>query len=148
MSEEDPRGPRRRQFLNLAIGGSATAFGVAMGYPVVRFAAPRPPMESGPVGVGKIEEFPIGAAKPVLANDRPVLIVRDADGQVRAFSAICTHLQCIVGYNADRKRIECPCHQGVYSTEGQHISGPPPRNLDELQVAVSDGVVVVGKVIG
>lgn len=148
MSEEEPRSPRRRNFLNIAVGGSAAAFAVAMGYPVARFIEPRPPAQTGPVSVGKVEEFALGSVKTVLVHDRPVLVARAPDGQIRAFSAICTHLQCIVGYSAERNQIECPCHQGVYSVEGQRLSGPPPRNLEEMGVTITDGAVVVTGAIG
>ena len=148
MSEEEPKSPKRRNFLNIAMGGSAAAFAVAMGYPVARFIEPRPPVESGPASVGKVEEFPLGSVKTVLVHDRPVLISRAQDGQIRAFSAICTHLQCIVGYSAERNQIECPCHQGVYSVDGQRLSGPPPRNLEEMSVAIADGLVVVSGPVG
>ena len=143
MSADDRENPKRRDFLNLAVGGSAVAFTAAMGYPVARFVQPRPRMDQGPAGVGKLEDFPIGGAKTVLFHDRPVLVVRSADGQVRAFSAICTHLQCIVGYVPEKNQIECPCHQGVYSTDGQVVSGPPPRPLDELVVTLNEGSVIL-----
>ena len=55
------------------------------------------------------------------------------DGEFRAFSALCTHLQCVVGYSPERNQIECPCHQGVYSHRRAEHPGPPPRPLDELR---------------
>jgi cytochrome b6-f complex iron-sulfur subunit len=146
MSVQKPEDPPRRDFLNVAIGGSAAAFAVAMGYPVVRYAEPRPHVTKGPVTVGKIEDFPAGGAKTVLVHDRPVLLIRGADGSLRALSAICTHLQCVVGWSADRGRIECPCHGGVYGADGQNIAGPPPRRLEELEVTINEGSVIVGTV--
>ncbi len=143
-SNEPPKGPPRRDFLGLAVGGSATAFAVAVGYPIARFIQPNARAGSGPSVVGKLEEFPPGTAKTVLIDEKPVLVIRTTDGELRAFSALCTHLQCIVGYSAERNRIECPCHQGVYSIEGRNLSGPPPRPLQELAVTVNEGAVIVG----
>jgi cytochrome b6-f complex iron-sulfur subunit len=143
MSDEEAKSRPRRNFLNVAVGGSATAFVAAMGYPVARFVQPEVRTTSGPATVGKLEDFPAGTAKTVLANERPVLVIRAADGQFRAFSAICTHLQCVVGWSAERNQIECPCHGGVYSSEGQNIAGPPPRHLEELVVTLNDGAVIV-----
>jgi len=133
----------RRDFLSLAVGGSVAAFGVALGYPVLRFVSPSARPASATATVGKVEEFPLGQAKIVLVAEHPVLVIRTADGQFRAFSAICTHLQCVVGYSAERNQIECPCHQGVYSIDGQNISGPPPRPLEEMVVTVNEGSVMV-----
>ncbi|MFO0757715.1 MAG: Rieske (2Fe-2S) protein [Byssovorax sp.] len=143
MSEHEKSSPKRRDFLNIAVGSSAAAFAVAMAYPAARFVQPRTRVDKGTATVGKIEDFPIGGAKTVLFHDRPVLVLRSADGQVRAFSAICSHLQCVVGFSAERNQIECPCHQGVYSTEGQVVSGPPPRPLEELVVTINEGSVLL-----
>ena len=142
-SNEEPKRPPRRDFLGIAVGGSAAAFAVAVGYPVARFIQPAARAASGPTVVGKLEDFPAGTAKTVLINEQPVLVIRTADGEFRAFSALCTHLQCVVGYSVERNRIECPCHQGVYSIEGQNISGPPPRPLEELPVSLNEGAVIV-----
>jgi Rieske Fe-S protein len=143
MSDQDPKGRRRRDFVNLAVQGSAVAFVAAMGYPAARFVQPERRAPMGPAIVGKIEEFPPGSVKTVLFNDRPALVIRSADGRIRAYSAICTHLQCIVGYSAERDQIECPCHRGVYTLDGENVSGPPPRRLDELAVTVNEGSVVL-----
>jgi len=146
MSEEEPKDPPRRDFLNIAVGGSAAAFAVAMGYPVARYAEPRRRVTSGPTTVGKVEDFPVGGARTVLVHDRPVLMIRGADGQIRALSAICTHLQCVVGWSPEKNQIECPCHGGIYSGDGKNIAGPPPRPLQELEVTVNEGSVIVSTV--
>ena len=143
MSEDEPQSPKRRDFLNIAVGSSAAAFTAAVGYPVVRFILPRHRKDAGPTNIGKLQELPLGEAKTVLVNERPVIVLRTADGHVRAFSAICTHLQCIVGYSVERNQIECPCHQGVYSVDGQNISGPPRRKLEELIVTINEGSVIL-----
>lgn len=145
-SNDEAKRPPRRDFLSLAVGGSAAAFAVAVGYPVARFVEAPARASGGPTIVGKLEDFPVSSAKTVLVAERPVLVIRGADGQLRAFSALCTHLQCVVGYSPERNQIECPCHQGVYSVDGQNISGPPPRPLEELAVSVNDGAVVVSLV--
>ena len=141
--DEPKNAPRRRDVLGMALGGTAAAFAAAVVYPLGRYLEPpsRPP--SGPTTVGKVEDFAAGSSKTVLVEEQPVLVIRTADGEFRAFSALCTHLQCIVGYSPERNRIECPCHQGVYSVDGQNLSGPPPRPLDEYVVSISDGAVIV-----
>ncbi len=75
MSEDEPRSPKRRDFLNIAVGGSAAAFSVAVGYPAARFIQPRAHAGAGPTNVGKLEEIPLGGAKTVLFNERPVIVV-------------------------------------------------------------------------
>jgi cytochrome b6-f complex iron-sulfur subunit len=146
MASNRPKTVPRRDVLGIAVGGSTVAFALAVVYPVARFIEPPTRPSGGPVVVGKLEEFPMAAAKMVTVNDRPVLVLRSSDGHLRAFSALCTHLQCVVSYSPERNQIECPCHRGVYSMEGQNIDGPPPRPLDELVVTVNEGSVVVSGV--
>jgi Rieske Fe-S protein len=140
--DDDGKGVPRRDFLNVAVGGSAAALAIAGTYPVVRYLEPPPGRSKGPVRVGELEKFPVGTVRTVLVDERPVLIIRTAD-EVRAFSALCTHLQCVVAYSPEHKQIECPCHGGAYSVEGRNLAGPPPRPLDELLVTIEEGVVLV-----
>ena len=132
----------RRDFLAVAVGGSAAALAVAGGYPVVRYLEPPAEPGAGPTPVGKLEEFPVGSVRTVLVAQRPVLVIRTAD-EVRAFSALCTHLQCVVQYSSEHERFECPCHGGVYALDGTNVAGPPPRPLDELTVTIAEGAVLV-----
>ena len=54
---------------------------------------------------------------------------------VVCFNAICPHAGCFVGYAADRKIFQCPCHTSSFQLDGRRISpSPSPRNMDELKV--------------
>ena len=55
--------------------------------------------------------------------------LRDASGDYRAFSATCTHLQCVVEFRKAERDIFCNCHNGQYDLNGRNIAGPPPRPL-------------------
>lgn len=147
MANDDHEGtaPERRDILGLAVVGSAGALAVALGYPVVRFSEARTRPPGGAAVVGKVEDFPLGTARTVLVAERPVLVIRAPDGRFQAFVALCTHLRCVVGYSPERNQIECGCHRGVYSIDGQNVSGPPPRPLEALDVVVRDGAVVIGE---
>ncbi len=66
----------------------------------------------------------------------PVIVVNGESG-VKAFSAVCTHLGCIVGYDTTTKVIVCPCHDGHFNpVSGAVISGPPPAPLKPIGVSV------------
>jgi len=146
-NEDDGEKPvaKRRDILNLAIAGSTAAFGAAAGYPVVRFLDFRERRAVGFAEAGRLEDFPSGTARTVLLGDRPALVLRLPNGELRAYGALCSHLKCVVRYSAERNRIECPCHRGVYSVDGKVVSGPPPKPLDTLKVEVHDGIVVVSE---
>ncbi len=74
------------------------------------------------------------------------LIVRTADGELRAFSARCTHLNCTVQYDSDERQIVCACHGGVFDLNGKNIAGPPPKPLLTYSVNVRDDEIVVSRV--
>ncbi len=57
-------------------------------------------------------------------------------GDVRAFNAICTHVDCTVQYRPEKNDIFCTCHNGVYDLKGRNVSGPPPRPLEEYEVTL------------
>jgi cytochrome b6-f complex iron-sulfur subunit len=141
--EHPASGPRRRDFLGLAIVGTAAALGVAAAVPAVAFLRPSGRRVGGTAPAGRIQDFQVGTARMVLLDDRPVLVIRLPGGDLRAFSAVCTHLGCVVEYSPERNRIVCPCHRGVYSVDGRNVSGPPPRPLPALKVEVEAGNVVV-----
>ncbi|MBI4353509.1 MAG: Rieske 2Fe-2S domain-containing protein, partial [Candidatus Omnitrophica bacterium] len=59
------------------------------------------------------------------------------------FSAICTHLGCVVDWNGRKREIECPCHAGSFGLEGEVLAGPPPKPLPAYPVSVVDGKIFV-----
>lgn len=69
-----------------------------------------------------------------------------------AYSAVCTHLGCIVSqWVADKKAGLCPCHGGIYDFAhgARVIAGPPPRPVPQLPLKVEDGVLVAaGEFLG
>lgn len=72
----------------------------------------------------------------------PAILLRLSDTEVVAFSQKCTHLGCVVYYQADRERWHCPCHEGNFDTvTGAVLSGPPTRPLGRIDVEVRDGEI-------
>ena len=126
----------RRTFLDalLTIGFVSTAAAVA--YPVSRFLIP--PASGEPVTNSVVA----GKALSVKPNSgfifpfgtKPAIVVRTADGELRAFSAVCSHLECTVQFKTDTSQIWCACHNGLYDLAGNVVSGPPPRGLDRYVV--------------
>ncbi|MDA0745152.1 MAG: Rieske 2Fe-2S domain-containing protein, partial [bacterium] len=74
---------------------------------------------------------------------RPVLAIRK-NGQVLGFSAVCTHLGCIVRWNESSNRIECPCHGGKFDLQGNITGGPPPEALDALTLRIEGNRILRG----
>lgn len=140
--------PRRRFFhhvLNSFLTGGVTALLATLLYPVFRFVMPPSLPESAETSatVGKTGDFPPNSGKVVRLGSKPVIVVRIQGGELRAFSAVCTHLQCIVQYRPDLEHIWCACHNGHFDLVGRNIAGPPPRPLEQYTVAVRGEDIVV-----
>ncbi|MGW8282084.1 MAG: QcrA and Rieske domain-containing protein [Gemmatimonadota bacterium] len=147
MAEQDrPKSGSRRGFVNWLLGSSAGAFAVSALYPVVRFIVPPVEAESTTASVTlpfTPAEIAPNEGKPFRFGSRPGLLVRTPTGDLRAFSAECTHLSCTVQYRSDESRIWCACHNGVFDLNGINVQGPPPRPLDTYDVNVRGDQIVV-----
>jgi len=94
-----------------------------------------------PVAVTLRVSRPDGPAEVV--DRRVVYLVRVGPRDVRALDSTCTHLGCRTRYNLDARRIECPCHGGIYDTDGNVVSGPPPGPLAAMATRVDGNQVLV-----
>jgi len=145
--DRTPRGgiQTRRRWINLLLGSGVAASIISFVYPAIRYIIPPPVGESASrfVVAGKVGELKNNSGKIFKFGSRPALLVRLADGSYRAFSAVCTHLNCTVQYRSDLREIWCACHNGLYDLEGRNVGGPPPRPLEVYEVHIQGEDVVV-----
>lgn len=94
------------------------------------------------VTAGKEDGWPVWEARKISVTGKPVVVVRNDKG-FAAYSAICTHLGCIVHWNGSKREFECPCHAAVFDAEGKVVSGPPPSALPPYSASVVQGEVIV-----
>lgn len=134
----------RRQFMNLLTFGAVTGTALGALYPVVKYFIP-PSSGSSSGGV---------TAKDALGNDisvteflsthtpgdhvlaqglkgDPTYIVVKEDKSLADFgiNAVCTHLGCVVPWNASENKFMCPCHGSQYDVNGKVVRGPAPLSL-------------------
>ncbi len=153
----DQPSPDRRKFLaklSFGVGGVAAAL---IAVPVAGFLL-APLFEAVARkwrAVGQVEKFKEGTTVEVSFEDASPLawagstaktgawLRRDGGGSFTAFSINCTHLGCPVRWLPQAELFMCPCHGGVYYTDGTVAAGPPPRPLVKYPVRVRDGNVEI-----
>jgi Rieske Fe-S protein len=143
-SYED-RLPRKR-FVDLLLGATFGGFTVAVAYPVSRYLIPPDHAEasvSSAVLSVAPSDVPPNSGVIFRFGDRPGILVRTPAGDLRAFSARCTHLDCTVQYRDDLGHIWCACHNGHFDLSGRNIAGPPPEPLEAFDVNVRGDQIVV-----
>jgi thiosulfate dehydrogenase [quinone] large subunit len=87
------------------------------------------PASAVPVGHGRQFTDP--------ASGQPAWLLRRSASTVAAFSAVCTHAGCTVGYDASSDEFICPCHGGRYSARtGAVLGGPPPSPLSQIPARI------------
>ena len=94
------------------------------------------------VRVGPANQLPGGQAATYTdpGDQQPDIVIRQSDGTLTAFSAVCTHAGCTVGYEGGQ--IVCPCHGGVYNARtGAVEGGPPPSSLPARHVIERGGSI-------
>jgi len=139
----------RRRFFSWLLGFSmiSTLAGVLM--PVIGYLWPPVVAARGGEGgrtlVGTVGDFPFSSGEVVPVNDEPAIIVNSEVGGIKAYSAICTHLGCVVYWHEQRQVVQCPCHDGRFNPlNGAVISGPPPRPLPSYELKIVNGEVYIG----
>lgn len=137
----------RREFMKVAAWAATVTGFTAVAIPIVAYLYPSDLEEtpSEPMPVGTLDDLPVGTSKTVQFGRYPALVISLEEGIV-AYSAVCTHFACIVGWDPERGEIYCPCHDGFFNpADGSVISGPPPRALDVIAVTVDeDGQITIG----
>ena len=92
----------------------------------------------------KLADFPVGSVSNfVLASGEPAILFRTKTG-VFAYSAICTHQGCTVGYSASSKRLLCPCHGAQYDpfALAKVVTGPALNPLASIKVAIDGDWII------
>ncbi|HXB73693.1 MAG TPA: ubiquinol-cytochrome c reductase iron-sulfur subunit [Candidatus Acidoferrales bacterium] len=137
----------RRTAISWLLGSAVAASLASFFYPVVRFLNPPKVAEISvnEVDAGKVADLKPNSGKIVKFGNKPVLLVHVNETDWKAFSAVCTHLNCTVQYQEARREIWCACHNGTYDLEGRVSSGPPPKPLEEMAVKIRGEDIVISR---
>lgn len=142
----------RRSFLKKLIGGVLGLTAVVFSVPALKYLMPE--VKSGgeniltnadgkPIPESEIKE---GSSFIGLSGFGPTIVIR-RDGKLRALSAVCTHLGCLVKWVPTEDIFFCPCHSGKFDVNGVNISGPPPSPLAMYNAEINkEGYVTLNKI--
>jgi len=153
--------PDRRRFLKVATCAVGGGVGLAASIPVLRLVidpagkqtvtSPTEPLDLGPALGFKKGQPPrrVEVVAPVIKDGwvaaRDVVLgaawvrrIGDKPGDLDVRSAVCPHLGCAVAYDAAQNNYLCPCHDSRFSIDGNQLSGPSKRGLDQLPIKIRE----------
>ena len=132
----------RREFARYLVGGAVVMAAGNVGFAAwtqlrsINTGEPRAIVALDDVAVGTTHLFKYPTERD------PAILVRLGDRDVVAFSQKCTHLGCVVYYEAAEHRWHCPCHEGNFDARtGAVLSGPPPRPLGRIDVEIRNDTI-------
>lgn len=84
--------------------------------------------------VSSVDEVAPGTAAVLRRGRKRAGVYRDPEGGVHAVSMRCTHLGCLLRFNAAETSWDCPCHGSRFDVDGEVLEGPAVRPLDREEV--------------
>ena len=138
----------RRYFVNSLLSSGIVATAAAIFYPILKFVIPPASAESAVMSVsaGRPDDVQPNSGTIFKFGGEPGILIRTTGGELRAFSARCTHLNCTVQYDPSAQQIICACHGGEFDLNGKNVAGPPPKPLTPYSVKVRGEEIVVSRV--
>ncbi len=148
--------PARRRFLSSVINGILTVIGGILGViggGAIFSSAARRAEEW--LAVSALHDLPDNQPTAVTLSvmrmdgyrealvQRTIFLVKTGESEVSALDATCTHLGCLVAWDAQAQVFKCPCHGGVYDRAGTVTEGPPPEPLLKVATRVEGDRVLV-----
>jgi Rieske Fe-S protein len=132
-------------------GSGSSSAGTSAGAPPATGAASAPSSASGGgastggaqgSALATTSEIPVGSGK--IFTSEKVVVTQPNSGDFKAFSAVCTHMGCIVA-TISNGTIDCPCHGSQYSiSTGAVVGGPAPSPLPAQSINVSGSNIFLG----
>ena len=137
--DKNKNGHTRRDFIKRFTIWAAVFAGFMASVSLLRQFVPRLTRYQKRFKIGRKNNFPVNTF--TFLADRKLFIYRDHEG-IRAVSAVCTHLGCII--EKSDEGFQCPCHGSRYNEDGEVISGAAVKDLPWYSLHKDvDGQIVV-----
>lgn len=147
-TNDNLKGNSKREFLSqiFLILGAVLAYGL-FALEGLLFIVPKKRLtEKIKIYAGRLSQYKLGTVNAFYdLEGNEILIMRDDKG-IHAFSSVCPHLGCRVHWDSDKNEFFCPCHKGVFNSNGVAISGPPAKagqSLRKVLTSVDDKSQIV-----
>jgi Rieske Fe-S protein len=143
----DERYVTRRQFTKFLV---LTSLGMFVGqvWILVKSWFARKPAGAPQMLIARKGELQVGEVKLFTypSQEDHCIMVRTAPETYVAYSQKCTHLSCAVYYSHHSKKLECPCHKGLFAVDdGRVLAGPPTRPLPRIELGIrGEDLVAIG----
>jgi Rieske Fe-S protein len=156
-----PATPARRAFFRWVTGALGAVAGAMVGIPVLGYVVGLRKQKIYWVAMGPVADFPLNETRHI-TFDNPLrqpwdgitsqtgVYVRnvgpEAEHGTERFMVLainCAHLGCPVSWFPQSGLFMCPCHGGVYYSDGARASGPPPRGLYHCVWRVRKGTIEI-----
>ena len=148
----------RRRFQLLVIYGLGAIIGCLLAIPAVLYLLipPRLRRTNEWIDVGDLSKMDLKTPVEVvfrknrldgwklISEKRTAWVVQAAPDKIVAFGPQCTHLGCAYHFEEEKKDFLCPCHNSIFSLDGQVVSGPAPRPLDRYEIKVENQRLLLG----
>jgi menaquinol-cytochrome c reductase iron-sulfur subunit len=153
----------RNDFVKGVLAMLGGIMGAVVGIPAIGYVmAPALKRSSAEAWIpaGPLESYPVGTPTPFSftrskvngweksTNSYGAYVYRKSESETLVLSNVCTHLSCRVNWNDAEKVYACPCHDAQFDSDGNVVSGPPPRPMDVYENKVEDGTLYIHFVKG
>lgn len=148
----------RRSFMGIATWAIGGLIGTGFGIPAIAYIispAARKNEAQNWIRLGSVSKVELGTPTLFKAKierqtgwitneeELSIYVFTENGRDFVALSNICTHLGCRVRWISEQEQFFCPCHNAAFAKNGDVVSGPPPRPLDQYQVKEEDGQLFV-----
>ncbi|EMF51233.1 MULTISPECIES: Rieske (2Fe-2S) protein [Streptomyces] len=139
-------GSTRRTVLTTGAAGTAALltgcgeYGGDDGGDTTERSSPGGTAADGGEELAKTADIPVGGGK--IFDEQKIVVTQPAEGDFKAFSAVCTHMGCIVSSVSDGT-IDCACHGSKFKVaDGAVVHGPATEPLPAEKITVAGNSIL------